>query len=531
MLGKVISTLENNVSGEFSNHNNSYTFEQNASKSSIHNLKIKAKVLFITSEIGDYVKVGGLGEVSAALPRALKSDCDVRVLIPGYREIREKNPQIYVVKSMPRTSDLPPWSLGKIYTHDNLCIYVVLCDELYDRDGGPYGDLTGRDFADNDIRFARLSLAAAEIASGEADSNWKPDVVHANDWPSALSLGYIKWKGLETPSILTVHNLAYQGLFDPYRSSALAIPGHAFSVDGIEFHGKLSFLKSGIFYASHVTTVSETYAKEITTHQFGCGLDGLLKQRMAEGRLTGIINGIDESWLTTPELISDAEHTHWKFKKDAAQDVRNNFGLAASRGPIFAIVSRLVHQKGIDLSIKATKTIVENGGQLVVTGKGEQKIEEAVSKLSKLYPGQVGVKIGFEDKDAKSMFTGSDFLLMPSRFEPCGLSQMYAQTQGALPIAHETGGLADTIEDGRSGFLFQRLSPQGLAFAINRALGAFSSKKALAKMRRNACLNNIVGHYQLSIIKIYTQKQCQYERGMKKPTSNFIKLDVDFMFI
>lgn len=440
--------------------------------------KPAVRLLFVTSELGDYIKAGGLGEVSAALPRALSRKCDVRILMPGYRELRDRHPHIDVVRSMPGTSELPPWSLGRVKTEDGLSIYVVLCDELYDREGTPYGDTAGADFADNDIRFARLSLAAAEIASGEADPNWKPDLVHVNDWPSALAAGYMKWKGLSTPSILTIHNLAYQGLFDQSRTGLLGIPDNAFSIKGVEFHGKVSFLKSGIFYASHITTVSETYAREITTPEHGCGLNGLLTERMREGRLTGILNGIDDSWA--PPAKGDA------FKKVAADDIRQSFGLGASDGPIFAIVSRLVHQKGIDLSIDAAKTIIDNGGQLVVTGKGEAALEKDVMRLAERYPGKVGVKIGFDDRDARTMFTGSDFLLMPSRFEPCGLSQMYAQTLGALPIAHSTGGLADTIDDGRSGFLFSNLSSEGLVQAVNRALHAFAKKPALQKMRRHA---------------------------------------------
>ena len=444
------------------------------------------KVLFVTSELGDYIKAGGLGEVSAALPRALGKRCDVRVLMPGYTQLRDHHPHINVVKSMPATSHLPPWSLGRVETADGLTIYVVLCDELYNRVGSPYGGFDGNDWVDNDIRFARLSLAAAEIAAGEADPNWKPDLVHVNDWPSALTTGYMSWKGLSTPSILTIHNLAYQGIFDSSRTGLLGIPDQAFSVKGVEFHGKMSFLKSGIFYASHITTVSETYAREITTPEHGCGLNGLLSERMSEGRLTGIINGIDESWAPPGGEGDGSFAGSASFKRKAADDVRKSFGLGASEGPIFAIVSRLVHQKGIDLSIDAAKTIIERGGQMVVTGRGEASLEKDMIRLAETYPGKIGVKIGFNDSDARAMFTGSDFLLMPSRFEPCGLSQMYAQRLGALPIAHSTGGLADTIDDGRSGFLFSNLSSEGLVQAVNRALRAFSSKPALRRMRKHA---------------------------------------------
>jgi hypothetical protein len=245
-----------------------------------------AKILFVTSEMGDFVKAGGLGEVSAALPRALRALSDVRVLIPAYRDLRSRRPVIEVIASMPATAELPPWSLGRLKARDGLVVYVVLCDELYDRPGSPYVDERGEAWPDNDIRFGRLSLAAAEIAGGLVDPDWCPDLVHVNDWTSALAPGYMRWRGIDTPTILTVHNLAYQGQFPASRLGALGIPGDAFNVDGVEFYGQMSFLKAGLVFASHITTVSETYAREITTPEHGCGLDGLLRERLAQGRLT-----------------------------------------------------------------------------------------------------------------------------------------------------------------------------------------------------------------------------------------------------
>ena len=449
-------------------------------------LAASTKLLFVTPEMGDFIKAGGLGEVSMALPRQLRAFCDVRILIPGFRQVRAADPAMNIVRTMPATASLPPWSLGRLATPDGMTIYAVLCDELYDREGSPYGPFGGGDFGDNDIRFGRLSLAAAEIAAGEADPNWKPDIVHVNDWPSALAPGYMRWKGLRTPSILTIHNLAYQGLYQPQRMGPLGIPASAFHVHGAEFHGMISFLKAGIYYGSHVTTVSETYAREITTPAHGCGLDGLLKVRMGQRRLTGILNGIDDSWNAMIEGGRTSEQVvrHWK-QRNAAQ-IRRAFDLPDSRGPLFAIVSRLVHQKGIDLSLEAAETIVARGGQLVVTGRGESRLEEAVEKLAQHYPHAVAARIGFDDSEARRLFAASDFLLMPSRFEPCGLSQMYAQRSGALPIAYRTGGLADTIEDGLSGFLFSSLTGAGLAGAIRRALEAYRSKRAFQRMREHA---------------------------------------------
>jgi starch synthase len=445
----------------------------------------RRKVLFVTSEISDYVQTGGLGEVSAALSRALASLCDVRILIPGYRQVLDRHPTIETVATLPPAGDIPECKLGKVTTHDGLSVYIVLSPALFDRPGGPYVDEDGADWTDNDIRFARLSLAAAAIAEGAADASWRPDNVHLNDWPSALTAGYMAWKGIQVPTLLTIHNLAYQGVFDRARLKALAIPEWAFDINGVEFFGKLSYLKAGLFYASHLTTVSATYANEITTAEFGCGMHGLLLERKRQGRLTGILNGIDESWdPRNPSYDDQFDSSRWKGRH--ADYVRGAFGLAMSRGPLFAIVSRLVHQKGVDLALEVAEDIVGKGGQLVVTGKGDATFENHMRALAAKYRGSVGVRIGFDSAEARAMFAGSDFLLMPSRFEPCGLSQMYAQRFGSLPIAHKTGGLADTIDDGRTGFLFGAPTAGGLQTAVRRAFETFSSMDRFSQMREEA---------------------------------------------
>jgi starch synthase len=419
--------------------------------------------------MSDFVKAGGLGEVSAALPRALRQAHDIRVLIPGYPRVLAGR-QVTTVARLPSAFGLPACELGRMDMPDGLIIYVLLCPDLYDRDGSPYVDGTGADWSDNDIRFARLALAAADIASGLGDLGWCPDLLHVNDWPSALTPAYLAWREQNVPTILTIHNLAYQGVFERERLPALGIPEAAFQIDGVEFYGKLSFLKAGIFYASHVTTVSSTYAQEITTPEFGCGLDGLLRTRAEEGRLTGILNGIDDSWdpSNDPHLAGHFEAADLTGKQINAAEVRAAFGLGISRGPLFAIVSRLVHQKGIDLTIEAAEAIVSQGGQIAVTGRGETQFETALQELAARHPRSVGVQIGFDETQARRLYAGSDFLLMPSRFEPCGLSQMYAQRFGSLPVAHKTGGLADTIEDGVTGFLFSEHSVAGLMSGVAR---------------------------------------------------------------
>jgi starch synthase len=449
---------------------------------------LRPRLLFVTSEIADYLKVGGLGEVSASLPRALAKVSDARVLVPGYRAILARHPDMRILGRLPGLADIPPAELGEIVTADGLRIHTVLSQSLFDRAGSAYGDESGAPWEDNDLRFARLALAAAQMARGLTGHAWRPDILHLNDWPSALAAGYLEWQGIRTPSILTVHNLAYQGNFARERMESLAIPRSAFSIDGVEFHGQVSFLKAGLYYASQITTVSGRYAEEITTPDLGCGLDGLLRARRREGRLSGILNGIDESWhpRTDPSLPHPFDASDLSGKQSNAQQLREQFGLAVTRGPLFAVVSRLVHQKGLDLTLAAMESIVRDGGQLMVIGTGDAEMEQALQETATRLPGSVAVRIGYEEPLARRIFAASDFLLMPSRFEPCGLSQMYAQRFASLPIAHNTGGLGETIEDGATGFLFNEARRDAFESAIQRAKRVFDRKEILQDMRRRA---------------------------------------------
>jgi starch synthase len=446
------------------------------------------RVLFVTTEMDDFVRVGGLAAVSAALPRALRPWADIRVLLPGYADIVEQLTHIQIVGECAAKAEMPAARLGRASTRDGLPVYVLLCPQLYDRPGNPYGDEEGRDWPDNDVRFARFASAAAELAMGTLDKNWAADLVHVNDWQAALVPAYLAWSDAKIASILTIHNLAYQGLFPKETLRRIGAPESSFHVDGVEFYDKLSFLKGGLIYASHLTTVSSTYAREITTPELGCGLEGLLRQRSDARELTGILNGIDESWdprfcaqLAQPFAAGD-----WNGKQANANYVRKQFGLAVSRGPIFGLVARLVHQKGIDLVLSATDEIVEAGGQIIVTGSGEPAFEQALVDAHRRRPDAISVTIGFNDAQARRIFAASDFTLMPSRFEPCGLSQMYAQRFGSLPIGHQTGGLAETITDGETGFLFSQPSIESFLGGVRRAFSAFVSTERLDAMRRSA---------------------------------------------
>ncbi|MGG2399925.1 glycogen synthase GlgA [Pseudomonas sp. SH1-B] len=447
----------------------------------------RKRVLFVTSEFADLIKCGGLGDVSAALPRALSPQHDIRLLIPGYRQVVNSGRPIRIVGQLPGLAALPPCHIGRMDLADGLIVYVVLNKTLYERDGTPYVDAEGNDWADNHIRFARLGLAAAEIATGEAGIQWRPELVHANDWPAAMAPAYMAWRGASAPALLTIHNLAYQGLCDMRCASELAIPEAACGVEGLEFYGRLSFLKAGIAYARHVTTVSRRYAREITQPEQGCGLDGLLRAKVELGQLSGIANGIDESWhpYLDAHLLKGFAAGDWAGKRANAGYVESWLGLNDD-GPLFAVVSRLVQQKGIDLTLDVAEHIVARGGRIAVIGQGEPALEAAMAELGRRHRGRIGVHIGFKESDARRLYAGSDFLLMPSRFEPCGLSQMYAQRYASLPIARRTGGLADSIEDGVSGFLFEAPQVDDYRQAIDRALQVYQHPQLLEAMRCQA---------------------------------------------
>src|SRR3954469_18234288 len=446
------------------------------------------KVLFVTPEIDDFVRVGGLAAVSAALPRALRPWSDVRILLPGYREVAAQFPSIEIVGRCEALGEMPACALALAATKDGMPVYILLCPQLYDRPGNPYGDASGRDWPDNDIRFGRFASAAAQLAAGLLDKDWSADLVHANDWQSALVPAYLAWSKIKIPTILTIHNLAYQGLFPKESLRRIGAPAESFHIDGLEFYDNLSFLKGGIVYASHLTTVSETYARESTMQNLGCGLEGLLGLHSDGRQLTGILNGIDESWdpQSCAQLAQQFGAGDWEGKRANSDYVRKQFGLAVSRGPIFALVARLVHQKGIDLVLSAADEIIGSGGQIIVTGSGEPGIEQALVDARRRRPDAIGVTIGFNDGQARRIFAGSDFTLMPSRFEPCGLSQMYAQRFGSLPIGHQTGGLAETIKDGETGFLFSQPSAESFLGGVRRAFDAFRAKDRLDSMRRSA---------------------------------------------
>jgi len=452
------------------------------------------KVLFATSEFADFSKSGGLGEVAAGLPRALrKLGADVRILMPGYPSVLAKASEVRLIGQLPGRAGIAPCRLGQVRTIDGMIVYVLLAPALYQRRGTAYSRPDGTDWPDNDLRMGRLSLAAADIACGRGGAAWQPDVLHVNDWPGGLAPAYLRWEGAPIRTLLSVHNLGHQGVFSADHRHGLGIPEQAFGIEGVEFHGNVSFLKAGLYYADHVCAVSPTYAREITTEALGGGLHGLTQGLAARGQLDGIVNGIDEGWnpTTDPYLPVRFGPGDLGGKHTTADLVRTSLCLAPSDGPLFGVVSRLVQQKGLDFVAEVGGEIVREGGQIAILGLGEPETELLLNRLSRRHRDHIGVLVGFNEPMAHRILAGSDFLLMPSRFEPCGLTQMQAQRMGTLPVAHETGGLADTIEDGVTGFLFRDLSPEGLLGACRRAFAAFMDPEQLATMRRAAMRRHV----------------------------------------
>ncbi|MBK6905915.1 MAG: glycogen synthase GlgA [Rhodocyclaceae bacterium] len=441
------------------------------------------KVLFAASEMAPWVKTGGLGDVAGALPLALRAQgVDVRVLLPLYPALRAAFASSEAVVRIPAVGHMPAGSLHLATTADGLPLYLLECNALFDRPGNPYLGPDGRDLPDNALRFGMLAHAAALLATDASPLSWHPEVLHCHDWQTALAPAYLRYRlGLvsgHARTVLTVHNLAFQGLFGRDMLEPLGLPADCWHLHGVEYHGYLSFLKAGLQHADALTTVSPTYAREIQTAAEGMGLDGLLRYRAAD--LTGIINGIDTvQWdpATDVHLPVHFDHKRLKHKKAATQALRRELGLATEcSGPLLGVVSRLTQQKGLDLLPPIADRLAALPVQLAVLGSGDQALEAAYAELGRQYPAQFSVQIGFDEGLAHRIEAGVDLFLMPSRFEPCGLNQLYSLRYGTPPIVRATGGLADTVIDAAdaargTGFVFTNASPEALLATIERACG------------------------------------------------------------
>ena len=455
------------------------------------------KVLFATSEVAPLIKTGGLADVSGALPAALRAiGVDVRVLVPGYNQVIAQLAQHQVVASF---NDLPGFPSARLLsgTMANAVPLLVLdCPSLYQREGGPYQNTQGHDWADNALRFGLLSKVAALLGSSASPLAWHPDLVHCNDWQTALTPAYLHFAPGAAASIVSIHNLAFQGIFPAAMVQELDLPPSCFSIDGVEFYGNMSFLKAGLFYADHITTVSPNYAKEIQQEQLGFGMQGLLTTR--SDHLTGILNGIDtDEWdpATDPRLAKPYSSANMTGKAANKEALQSRMGLNIEPDvPLLGVVSRFTHQKGLDLLLDIAPMLTELPVQLAMLGSGDAQMQKTARDLSHLYPGKIGVMIGFSEELSHQIEAGADMFVMPSRFEPCGLNQMYSQRYGTPPIVHATGGLVDsvvdctetTLKDGSaSGFTFIGMTAENLYAAIQRAIDLYHDQREWMALCKN----------------------------------------------
>ncbi len=402
---------------------------------------MRLRVLSVASECAPFVKTGGLADVAGALPAGLDgAGVEMRVLVPGYRALAQVSASGREVWSWPHLYGGPARLIAAEAA--GIGLFVLDAPHLYDRPGTPYLDEAGGDHPDNPERFAALCRAGAEI--GKATLDWRPDVVHGHDWQAGLMPYFLKKDGSQVPSVMTVHNIAFAGTIPTDRIEALGLDRADFHPEGFEFWGRASALKAGLVWADALTTVSPTYAQELTTTDFGMGFEGLIARRRDD--LTGILNGIDtEAWSPGGDAHA-IRFTSWRGKAKATRALRDEMGLPPSEGPLAVVVSRLTGQKGLDLLLEAMPPFLARGGQIALLGSGERGLEDAWRAAAERHEG-VAVRIGYDEALSHRMVAGGEAMLVPSRFEPCGLTQLYGLRYGAVPVVARTGGLADTVID------------------------------------------------------------------------------------
>jgi starch synthase len=454
------------------------------------------RVLFVASECAPFVKTGGLADVVSALPKALgEIGIETRVLLPGYPPVLAalgRGAKRHAIGT--RGGEQFDIVAGRA---DGLDLLALDAPALFDRPGNPYLGPDRADWPDNHLRFGALCRAAAALATDEA-THWRQDVVHGHDWQAGLVPAYLRLAGRTgPPTVTTIHNIAFQGLVPVDQLDVLRLPAGAFTIDGLEFHGRIGFLKAGLVYADRITTVSPTYARELATPEFGMGLDGVVAARRAD--LTGILNGADlEAW--NPETDTRIAATY--SARSLARKALNRATLAArfkieepDAAPLVCVVSRLTDQKGLDLVLEALPRIAARGAKLVLLGSGDTALEAAYRDAAAASEGGVGVVIGYDEPLSHLMIAGADAILVPSRFEPCGLTQLYGLRYGTVPVVARTGGLEDSVIDANeaalaagcaTGFQFARNSLDGLCDAIDRVCDLFADQRRWAALVRRA---------------------------------------------
>ncbi|PZQ62853.1 MAG: glycogen synthase GlgA [Sphingomonas taxi] len=452
-------------------------------------------VLSVASEAYPLVKTGGLGDVVGALPAALAAhDVNVTTFVPGYPRVMAAVEGSAALHDWPDLLGAPARLLsGTLGGHKLL---VLDAPGYFAREGGPYGDPAGRDWDDNWRRFAAFARAAADLASG-AVKGFRFDVMHAHDWQAGLAPAYLRFApaGAGTArSVMTIHNIAFQGRYDAGIFGSLALPDRAFAVDGVEYYGGVGFLKAGLESAAAITTVSPTYAAEIVHAEFGMGLEGLIRTRRAD--VHGIVNGIDPAvWnpATDPHLPQRYDATALALRATNTRALEQAFALEPGGGPLFCVVSRLTWQKGMDVLADTVDALVAAGGRLALLGAGDAWLEHAFRQAAERHPGRIGVRIGYDEALSHLMQGGADAILIPSRFEPCGLTQLYGLAYGCVPVVARTGGLADTVIhanaaalDARvaTGIQFDAVTYESLAQAIALAVRLHATPDRWASLQR-----------------------------------------------
>lgn len=438
------------------------------------------KILFVTSEAHPLIKTGGLADVSGSLPKSVAElGQDVRLLIPNYQAIHLTEAAKHRCRL--RVNNFELEILETRLPDSKVTVWLVHCPELFHSPGNPYSDENGNPWANIADRFSLLCRIAVEVAMNRAFLDWNPDIVHCNDWQTGLVPALLSLELRRPTTVFTIHNMAYQGVFPLSTFKSLNLPNQIWNMRGIEFFGNLSFLKGGIAYADRITTVSPTYALEIQTSTFGYGFEGLLSHR--KDFLSGILNGIDtEQWNPESDanITQSFSSTQIKKKLINKSSLQQQLSLPVDENiPVFGLISRLVEQKGIDLLLECLPEMLTMPIQLVLLGSGNKSFEQRLTHFAKTHPDKVSITIGYNEKLAHLIEAGTDIFLMPSRFEPCGLNQMYSQRYGTFPIVRKTGGLADTVVDAipetltnktATGVVFEEISPGALMEAIKRSL-------------------------------------------------------------
>lgn len=454
------------------------------------------KVLHAASECQPLAKTGGLADVVGALPIAQRAlGHDARVVMPAYRGLRERLQNIQTIGQLRACGETLEIVVGTL--PGGLPVYLVCCPALFERDGDPYRDPAGQEFVDNLRRFAAFCVAVRELAIG-FDAGFVADVAHLHDWQSGLAAAWLHDHPVRPRIVYTIHNLAYQGTFERATFDALGLPAAWWTQDGLEFWGRGSCMKAGIVYADAVTTVSPSYAREIQTPEFGCGLDGVLRWR--RGVLSGIVNGIDEqSWDPATDPLIERHYTQADVAIGKAANkylLQAELGLAPGDWPLVVFIGRLAEQKGADLIVAAADELLKLPAQFAILASGEAHLQRALRSFAeRAPPGTVGLRIAHDERLAHRFNAAADLLLMPSRFEPCGLNQMYAQRYGAIPVVRRTGGLIDTVVDATeatladgsaTGVQFNDADAGGLLYGVRRGLQLFENPALREPLRATA---------------------------------------------